>query len=67
MAEQKDKWMQSAKDKMESKGTVGSLTRAAKRADMSTMAFARKEKKSPRVSGLMKKKANFAINAHSNK
>lgn len=56
-----EKWIQKAREGMEAKGTVGSFSRAAKKAGMSTMAFARKEKN---AGGKMGKKANFAINVH---
>ena len=60
------KWMQKATNKMKKKGTEGSLTTAAHRAGYaSPMAFARHVKSSPKASGKMKKKANFAINANS--
>ena len=65
MAKDKDpKWMEHAAAKMKAKGTVGSLGRAAKKAGISTSAFARKEKG---VGGKMGKKANFALNAAKSK
>lgn len=57
------KWIQAAVDKMEKKGTTGSFSRAADKAGMSTQAYAKKELASPKASGKMKKRANFALNA----
>jgi hypothetical protein len=54
------KWMEHASARMKSKGTVGSFSRAAKKAGMSTSAFAHKEKG---AGGKMGRKANFALNA----
>lgn len=59
----KSQWLESARKRMDQRGTVGSFKSAAKREGMSTMSFARKEKNSPKASGLMKKRANFAINS----
>jgi hypothetical protein len=57
----KKKWMQAARERMKRKGTVGSFSRAAKRAGMSTAAYARKVlKKGSKASAAMKKKAAFA-------
>ena len=56
------KWIGPAVERMREKGTIGSLTRAAKNAGMKPMAFARKMKASPNASPAMKKKSNFAIN-----
>lgn len=66
MAKSKKKWVQKAVKKMKQKGTVGSLTRAAKRAGFSSaMAYARHIKSHPgRYSAKMRKKANFAINVN---
>ena len=51
---------------MKKKGTVGSLTRAAKRAGYSSaMAYARAIKRNPgKYSAALRKKANFAINVN---
>lgn len=56
------KWIQKATERMKEKGTEGSFSRAAKRAGMSTSAFAAHELSSPNASPTMKKKANFARN-----
>lgn len=57
------KWAQASREKMEKKGTVGSLTEAAHRAGYDdTMEFARHERDDPDASSKMKKKANWAIN-----
>ena len=62
------KWIQKATKRMKKKGTVGSFSRAAKRAGMSTSAFATKVlKKGSKYSGAMKKKANFARNVGKSK
>jgi len=59
----KKKWIQKATARMKKKGTVGSFSRAAKKAGMSTSAFATKVlAKGSRYSTAMKKKANFARN-----
>lgn len=55
------KWMQAAVDRMQEKGTVGSLTRMAKKVKMSPMAFARSRY---RAKGAIGKKARFAVNAN---
>lgn len=65
MADKPKKWIQAAVSKMKEKGTVGSFSRAAKKAGMSTQSFARKEKKSGSPS--MAKKANFALNVAKSK
>jgi len=52
------KWMQAAAQKMKSKGTVGSFTRAAKKAGKSVAQFAQEKKSAP---GKMGKKARFAM------
>ena len=54
------KWMQKARESMEKRGTVGKFGRKAKKAGMSTQAFARKEK---HAGGKLGKEANFALNA----
>jgi hypothetical protein len=54
------KWMQKAAEEMKEKGTVGSFSRAAKKAGESTQSFAR-EKAS--AQGKMGKKARFALAA----
>jgi len=57
------KWIQKAVKKMKQKGTIGSFSRAAKRAKMSTKAYANKVlKKGSKASKKMKKKALFARN-----
>lgn len=57
----KKKWIQKATARMKRKGTVGSFSRAAKKAGMSTSAYARKVlKKGSKASAAMKKKAAFA-------
>jgi len=60
------RWIQKANARMKRKGTVGSLTRAAKRAGFSSaLAYARyilKNKK--KFSAAMIKKANFAVNVN---
>lgn len=59
----KKNWIQDAVKKMKKKGTVGSFSRAAKRAGMSTAAYANKIHANPsRYSHAMRKKANFARN-----
>lgn len=58
------KWMQKAAARMKRKGTVGSFSRSAKKAGMSTSAYASKVlKPGSKASGLTKKRANFARNA----
>lgn len=57
-------WIQSAVNRMKQKGTVGSFSGAAKRAGMSTEAYAHKEVSSSSASPAMKKKAQFALNVH---
>jgi hypothetical protein len=62
------RWIQSAVKRMKKKGTVGSFSRAAKRAGMSTSAYANKVlKKGSKASPAMKKKANFAKNVGKSK
>jgi hypothetical protein len=56
-------WIGKAVEGMKKKGTMGSFSKAAEHADMSTMAFAHKEMMSEKASPSMKKKANFALNA----
>lgn len=55
------KFIQAAVKKMEKKGTEGSLTRMAKAAGMSPMAFAHAHYHS---SGKVGQKARFAVNAN---
>lgn len=55
----KDKWAQKASERMEKKGTKGSLTRIAKKHGESPMAFARSKYNAP---GKVGKKARFAVN-----
>lgn len=58
-----EKWIKKAVDKMKAKGTTGSFSKAAKKAGMSTAAFADKElSPKSKASSAMKKKANFAKN-----
>jgi hypothetical protein len=56
-------WIGPAVDRMKKKGTVGKFSGSAKRAGMSTQAYANKVLNSPSASGLQKKRANFARNA----
>ena len=56
-------WIGPAVDKMEKKGTKGKFSASAKRAGMSTQAYANKVLNNPNASGLQKKRANFANNA----
>lgn len=59
----KHKWAQEAVDRMEAKGTKGSLTKIAKEHGESPMEFAREhvgDKKHPSWS----KKSNFAVNVN---
>jgi len=56
------KWIQSAVARMRAKGTVGSFSAAAKRAHMSTSAYARKVLKNPKASTTLKRRAQFALN-----
>jgi hypothetical protein len=59
----KKKWIQRAVSKMKKKGTVGSFSRAAKRAGITTSQLAARIKRNPgRYSPAMRKKANFARN-----
>ena len=56
-------WIQKAVRKMKKKGTVGSFGAAAKRAGMSTSAYASKVlSKKSHASAAMKKEAQFAKN-----
>lgn len=55
-------WIKAATDKMKQKGTVGSFSKAAKKAGKSTAAMATKVLNNPKASTAMKKKANFAKN-----
>jgi hypothetical protein len=57
----KDRWMQSARNKMKKKGTEGSETRLAHAAGESPMEFARQHYHD---SGAVGKKARFAVNAN---
>lgn len=57
------KWIQKARAKMKAKGTIGSFSRAAKKAGKNTAAFAASVlKKGSKASPAMRKKANFARN-----
>lgn len=55
-------WIQSAVNKMNQHGTVGSFSVAAKRNKMGTQQYANKVLSDPNASPAMKKKANFARN-----
>lgn len=61
------KWIQRATNKMEKKGTKGSLTRAAHRAgyDSATEYAHHIEANKEDFSPKMRKKANFAVNVNS--
>lgn len=63
------KWIQKATVRMKQKGTIGSLTRAAKRAGYSSaMSYARHILANKnKFSSVMVKKAQFAINANKRK
>jgi len=54
------KWMQSARDRMKKKGTVGLFGKKAAAAGMSTQAYAAKEYHAP---GVLGEEARFAKNA----
>ena len=57
------KWIQKATDRMKEKGTVGSFSAAAKRADKSTGSYAREVLANPGdFSGTTRKRAQFAEN-----
>lgn len=62
-----EKWAQKANERMEKKGTKGSLTQAAHKAGYSSpMAYAKHIKShKDEYSGKMRKKANFAVNINS--
>ena len=61
-----DKWIQKATDRMKEKGTVGSFSAAAKRADKSTGAYAREVLANPGdFSPTTRKRAQFAKNVSS--
>ena len=58
-----NKWIQKATDRMKQKGTVGSFSAAADRADKSTGAYAREVLANPGdFSGTTRKRAQFAEN-----
>ena len=61
----KKKWLQKARRRMEQKGTVGALTRAAKRAGYkSAVSYARHILANKnKYSSTMIKRAQFAVNA----
>lgn len=59
-----DKWMQSVNEDIKERGTKGSLTRLAKKAGMSPMAFARKHYHDK---GKVGQKSRFAVNANKKK
>lgn len=55
------KWIQKARSSMEKRGTVGSFTKAAKRAGMTVSQYTSHVlKKGSKASAKMKKKAGFA-------
>ncbi len=56
------KWIQSAVKNIEARGTKGTFSKAAKRAGLSTSAFATKVLNNPKASATLKKRANFAKN-----
>lgn len=58
-----EKWMQAAAARMHKKGTAGMFSKAAMHAGMDTEDYAAHIMASPTASGLMKKRANFALNA----
>ena len=60
--EKPKKWIQAVRAKMEKKGTVGKLSREAKREGESTLEHAKEIKNSPNASTKSKREANFAIN-----
>ena len=61
-------WIKKATEKMKEKGTVGSFSKAAKKAGKSTSAYATQVlKKGSKASPEMKKKANFAKNVGKSK
>jgi len=55
-------WIADATASMERRGTKGLFSRAAKRADMSTGAYARKVLADPNASETKRKQAQFAKN-----
>lgn len=62
------KWIQKARKRMEKKGTVGAFSAQAKRAGMSTKAYASKVLANPsRYSANTVKRANFARNVSKSK
>jgi len=56
----KKKFLQAAEKKMEKKGTKGAFSAAAKKAGMSTQAYAREKEHAP---GKLGKRARFALMA----
>jgi hypothetical protein len=60
MAEKSKGWMSDESKREEKAGTKGSFSRAAKKAGMSTSAYAKKEASDPHASTKMKRKANMA-------
>lgn len=63
----KAKWLQSAKDRMKKKGTVGSLTRIAKAHGETAMGYAHEHDHDPDISPSVRKKIQFAENANKGK
>jgi len=59
-----EKWAQAATERMKKKGTVGSLTRMAKKKGESPMGFAKSHYNAP---GKVGKKARFAVNINKGK
>jgi len=57
------RWMQKAAKRIERRGTEGDFARKAKRAGMSTLAYANKVLADPNAPAALKKQANFAKNA----
>ena len=61
MAKAKKKWIQSVKKSIKKKGTAGAFSKQAKRADMSTSAYATKVlKPGSKASATTKKRATLA-------
>ena len=57
------KWLQKASEKMQQKGTVGSFSKKARKAGMSTEGYAAKIMKSKNAPAHLRQQANFARNA----
>jgi len=60
---QKRNWLGTASASMKRRGTKGAFSNSAKKAGMSTGAYANKVLSNPKASPLQKKRANFAKNA----